>query len=324
MVLGSLGFTADALDGRWHMPDGDWEHELAFTRDLQYQGTFRVLWLGRAAALPLDPFQVDEQLAYVLTRNGPGDARELLRAPRDTADAVVRDAIELTRSGRTNRLGRLLAPMGVRYIAVPAENGPGGANAPPPAGLRARLADQLDLAQLRTPHGLVVYENDAWVPERAAVPARVADTIPTGGVDPARSALRVDLSGSALPLGDAPVPSGAVVLGEAYDRHWTASSSGGDLLHQRAFGWANSFVVRENGSVSLKFDSQGGHDLLLAVQIVPWLALLGWWWFSRRRDRSRRRRTTAARRAERMARQELRTRRALDELELEDDFWSKT
>ncbi len=31
VVLGSLGFTADALDGRWHMPDGDWEHELAFT-----------------------------------------------------------------------------------------------------------------------------------------------------------------------------------------------------------------------------------------------------------------------------------------------------
>ncbi len=261
----------------------------------------------------------------MLTRNGPGDARELLRAPRDTADAVVRDAIELTRSGRTNRLGRLLAPMGVRYIAVPAENGPGGANAPPPAGLRARLADQLDLAQLRTPHGLVVYENDAWVPERAAVPARVADTIPTGGVDPARQRaarrpVRVRRSRSETHRCRRARSSSARPTTATGRRRRAAAI----CSISSAFGWANSFVVRENGSVSLKFDSQGGHDLLLAVQIVPWLALLGWWWFSRRRDRSRRARTTAARRAERMARQELRTRRALDELELEDDFWSKT
>ena len=47
IVLVGVGFAADAVDGRWHAPSDDWQHQLVFTSDQQYQGSFRILWLGR-------------------------------------------------------------------------------------------------------------------------------------------------------------------------------------------------------------------------------------------------------------------------------------
>jgi GT2 family glycosyltransferase len=324
IVLVGVGFTADAVDGRWHAPSDDWPHHLAFTSDQLYQGTFRILWLGRADVLPLDPFDYDTDISYVLTRNGPGDLRELIRAPEQGADAVVRDAITLTVGRRTNRLGRLLAPMGVRYVAVPSTTGPGGPADPPPATVAAGLAEQLDLARLNAPSGLVLYENTAWVPERAEIRGAAADRVPTGAVDPSRSALQTDLSAAAVPLGRAPVAPGTALLGQAHDGDWKATAGGHSLGHDRAFGWANSFTVPQRSSVSLTFDGQSAHDLLLLAGAAPWLVLLALWWLGRRRDRARRRAQAAARRTERMERQRRRAERlAGSDLDFEDDFWSK-
>ncbi len=323
VVLVGLGFAADAVDGRWHAPSDDWQHELAFTSDATYQGTFRILWLGRADILPLDPFEYDDNLSYVLTRNGPGDVRELVRAPQRASDAVVRDAIALTTGRRTNRLGRLLAPMGVRYVAIPSTTGPGGLHDAPPPGFAASLAEQLDLVRLHSPSGLVLYENAAWFPERAEVTGAAAKRVPTGVVDPSRSALRTDLSPAAVPLGDAPVARGTALLAQAHDSEWKATAGGRKLTHDEAFGWSNAFLVPARATVALKFDGQSSHDLLLVVQAVPWLLLFAFWLAGRRRDRARRRDAVAARRAERLAREERRARRAFDEFALEDDFWSR-
>ncbi len=169
LLLPMLGFTADTLDGRWHAPRTDWVDTLAFTDSLAAKGQFRMLWLGDPSVLPLDPVVLPDGTGYTLTRNGPGDSTELLRAPQDDADrAVVDRAIELARDGRTNRLGRLLAPTGVRYVVLPTTQGPGGGSARAPLpGWRRALDGQLDLARLETGSGLVLYENLAWIPLRA-------------------------------------------------------------------------------------------------------------------------------------------------------------
>ncbi|HZP31483.1 MAG TPA: glycosyltransferase family 2 protein [Acidimicrobiia bacterium] len=325
VALVAVGFAADAVDGRWHAPSDDWQHQLAFTSDQGYQGTFRILWLGRAEVLPLDPFDAGGgSLSYSLTRNGPGDVRELLRAPERGDDAVVRDAVALATGQRTNRLGRLLAPMGVRYVAVLSTTGPGGQGDPPPPGVTASLAEQLDLARLHAPSGLVLYENLAWIPERAEIKGPAAAQVPTGNVDPSRSALRTDLSADAVPLGSAPVAPGTALLGQAHDADWKATAGGHELRHERAFGWANAFRVPARSTVSIVFDGQSGHDGLLLAGAVPWIVLLALWWWGRRRDKARRRAVAAARRAERMARQRSRAERAgAADLELEDDFWSR-
>ena len=213
LLLPVLGFTADTFNGRWHAPSDDWTQTLAFTQSLASRGQFRMLWVGDPAVLPLDPVVLDDGTGYTLTRNGPGDVTEQWRAPQHSADDLVDRAIELSEAGLTNRLGRMLAPMGVRYVVLPSTQGTGGgAKAPPPPpALAPRSASQLDLARLRSEPGFVLYENLAWIPLQAAVPAAQSADVPVDSPDPTRAALGVELA--TKPVGTAPVRAGHGAVG---------------------------------------------------------------------------------------------------------------
>ena len=167
IVLPASAFTADVFDGRWDVPASGWANDLAFTESSVSKGEFRMLWAGDPAELPLDPVVLRDGTGYVLTRNGPGDVTEQWRVPEHDADHVVDRALVLAASGRTNRLGRMLAPMGVRYVVVPSTQGrDGGAAGDAPVALRRAMAQQLDLARLRSSRGIVLYENLAYAPIR--------------------------------------------------------------------------------------------------------------------------------------------------------------
>ena len=222
LLLPILAFTADAADGRWHAPRTGWVDSLAFTGELTSKGQFRTLWLGEPAVLPLDPVVLPDGTGYTLTRNSSGNSSEMLRTPEEDADHVIDHAIELARDGLTNRIGRLLAPAGVRWVALPATQGPDGGVAPAPLpGWRRALDGQLDLARLRTASGLVLYENLAWIPIRASVGRADAGAVPVGPRDPVRAALGTDLSGATPLASGATAPPGVVLWGEAYDSEWT-------------------------------------------------------------------------------------------------------
>ena len=246
LLLPVLGFTADTFNGRWHAPSDDWTQTLAFTQSLATRGQFRMLWVGDPTVLPLDPVVLDDGTGYTLTRNGPGDVTEQWRAPQHSADDLVDRAIELSEAGLTNRLGRMLAPMGVRYVVLPSTQGTGGgAKAPPSRALSTALASQLDLARLRSEPGLVLYENLAWIPLQAVVPAAQSADVPVNSADPTRAALGVELT--AQPVGSAPVAPGTVLWAEAFDSHWAATSRGADLRHVETFGWSNGYRGHEGG-----------------------------------------------------------------------------
>lgn len=292
VALGALGFLGDVFDGKWRASSG-WGEALAFTTDTVRDGQFRVLWLGDPSVLPMDPVEVDDDLSYSLTRNGPGDARELLRAPVTDADGVIDDAIATAVDGETSRLGRILAPLGVRYVAFTLANGDGGVRGATPPGVSRALDEQLDLALLGSPPGIVLYENLSWAPARALVPEPRASEIPTGDVDPLRAAAGVDLAG-ARPLGSAPVPAGSVLLAEAFDAGWSATANGTALDHQLGFGVINVFPTPERAEVQLSHDGQGRVYLLLAIELALWVAALVWWSRGRRagaRERHERQRS---------------------------------
>ena len=126
IVLPTLAFTADVFDGSWDAPASGWAKDLAFTEAETSKGDFRMLWAGDPTELPLDPVVLRDGSGYVLTRNGPGDVTEQWRAPEHDADLVVDRALGLATAGLTNRLGRMLAPMGVRYVVVPSTQGRDG------------------------------------------------------------------------------------------------------------------------------------------------------------------------------------------------------
>ena len=118
-------------------------------------------------------------VSYTLTRNGPGDVREVLRAPEKDADRVVARAVQVARRGETSRLGRMLAPASVRYVAVALRNGPGGSAGHTPRDVARALDGQLDLARVpSSPSALVLYENESWIPTRAVVSGKRASEVP--------------------------------------------------------------------------------------------------------------------------------------------------
>jgi len=312
LVLASFGFVGDVFDGRWRAPDG-WAPVLSFTEDALDQGQFRVLWVGDAAMLPLDPVEVDATLSWSMTRNGPGDARELLRAPATSEDRVIDRALLAARAGQTSRLGRMLAPAGVRYVALALRNGIDGARGRQPPGVSGALGNQLDLARLGSEPGLVLYENLSWAPARAVLPADGADEVPIGDVDPLDSTVRTDLDG-ATRVGNAPVGPGTLLLAEAYDDGWSATARGKTLPHGRAFGFTNSFTQNARGEVSFSHSGQSRRYGLLLLEAALWVVAVTWWLWGRTKKSKVRVRTDREERRER--------RRALEEIDFGDDeFW---
>ena len=273
--IGVLSFAVDTSDGRWAAPEGDWATTLAFLDAERDSGGFRVLWLGDPSVLPLDPFVESDGTGYVLTRNGPGDAVELWRAPAHNADDLVGDAVNLASSRRTERLGHLIAPMSVRYVALPSESGPGAAESAPSGQLGVTLDDQIDLARLESPPGLVLYENTAWIPSPGAVPPADTTKVPLGSKNPTAAALRADIGRVAPvrgPAGEtAATGPGLVLWSEANDSDWTASSSGRDLRHVEPFGWANGFEAPARSSISILYEGQGRRYVLILVQVAVWV-----------------------------------------------------
>jgi GT2 family glycosyltransferase len=319
VMLGGLGFAADALDGRWLSPSDSWPSQLAFTRDLQYQGQFRVLWVGDPAVLPLESAPVGGGLSYTLTRNGPGDARELLRAPLTHTDHAVSEAITDAVAGRTARLGRLLAPMGVRYIVFPQLDGPGGVAGRPLPALDAALRNQLDFARLGSDPGLELYQNEAWFPGRTVVAGRHG-AIPARPADPARAAAGTDLSASGS-LGSGPASPGTVLWFEAYDPGWQAHAGGTTLTHQPAFGVTNQFRLSTRAAVTISHTGQTRRYALVGGEVLLWLLALAWWARGRRRSAAGEERE-ARRVAARIAHEE-RRRGFADPLESDVEFWEQ-
>jgi hypothetical protein len=275
----TLGFLADTFDGAWRAPDG-WSSALVFTQVDRHAGDFRILWLGDASVLPLDPAPVDTSLSYVLSRGGPGDASQVLRAPTTSADDTVARAVQAARGDATSRLGRMLAPAGVRYIVIVRSAGPGAPARPVPTGLTATLGNQLDLTHLGGPSGLVVFQNEAWIPIRSMVTDDAE--VPTKAADPMRAAASVDLSG-ATSIGRGTIDPGTVLFGEAYDRGWSATANGATLAHAPALGVTNSWKLSKAGVVSISHDGQGLRWLLVVAEVSAWIVVLVWWSRGRKR-----------------------------------------
>ncbi len=280
--LGTLPILGAAFDGSWSMPRGDHSRALRFLDTENDRSPFRVLWLGDPAALPLGSWELGDGVAYATTDQGTPKAEDLWAGSDDGRTRLLADAIDLARRGQTSRLGRLLAPMGVRYVVVPERLAPApfASDAlPAPAGLSATLDAQLDLEPLDLPAGLRVYRNQAAAPLRGAVsdPALLPEE---GGIAPA---VRLDLSATPAALDDANGPdswSGAVSAGTtvflsaAHSTRWRLDVDGERMDQTKPFGWANAFTVTADGDASLHYQTSVVRYLLLAAQALAWLWLI--------------------------------------------------
>ncbi len=291
IVFGGFGFIGDSFGGRWGAPEDDWLEALAFTRDQLDQGEFRVLWVGDPEVMPFDPVDRGHGFGWVLTRDGPGDARDMLRAPFTDADAFVEQSLASAVAGDTTRLGRLLAVAGVRYLAFPRRDAMGGTEGRDLPAVTAALADQLDLARLRSDPGLVLYENESWYPGTAVLTGSTADTVPVApagaAAAPLSEAAAIDLLGAKAPR-EASFPAGRILDADAYDSGWEATGVDGALEHSEALGVVNTWSNPSAQRVAIAHEGQMLRNLVAVLQVGIWVLALVWWGMGRRRARSTR------------------------------------
>jgi GT2 family glycosyltransferase len=268
-----------SFDGRWSMPSGDHARSLGFIDDENDEQSFRVLWIGDPAALPLDGWPLDPDVDYATTDEGTPTLENLWVGSDEGRTGLIGDALELARTGQTARLGRLLAPMGVRYVVVTEQLAPAPFSDEPipvPGDLTATLAAQLDLEPLDVPAGLIVYRNQASLPTRASVPSSV-DVTSGGG---AAGALTLDLSAATAVLPDEEGRlrwSGSldgdttVLLSASSSDQWELKVDGEAAHRVKPFGWATGFEVPDGGDATLRFRTPLVRYAVIAIQAIAWL-----------------------------------------------------
>lgn len=280
VALGTLPVIAAAIGGRWSSPSSGVESVLGFLRDERAaQGPFRVLWVGDPAVLPTSGWQLRDGIAYATTDGGVPSLRERWAGSADGNTSLLSDALRLADRQETARLGRLLAPFGVRYVIVVEAASPssGVVRRAPPDLLRS-LEGQLDLEQVSVDPSVKVYRNVGWAPSRFQVGSDRAAPFDTSSYFPTASGLDLTGLSTALPEGRGPTRFTGTVADKSYvylsaasSGAWSLTVDGRSVARTKALGWANGWTVERGGRATLSFRTSPLRWALLAIQMAVWV-----------------------------------------------------
>jgi GT2 family glycosyltransferase len=292
-VLALAGATAPlvvtSMDGWWEMPHGELDGVLGFVDEAVAEVPSRLLWVGDPSVLPAGAgWQLDGGLSFTTAQSATPGLEALWPATGAGSTDRIGDALELAVGHHTSRLGRVLAPMGVQYIAVPTALAPSSASPTSSAGmavpagavadLRAALGEQLDLAQVAADDAVALYRNVAFAPLRSvgvsAVAQRETSVAGMQHLDVVGFPVLTDgdPDGRAA-RGEVPPDQVLVQAASASDR-WRLEIDGRTAPRHAAYGWADAFDTGPGGAAVLRYLTPPMHHVLLGVQAVLWLAAL--------------------------------------------------
>jgi hypothetical protein len=280
-VVGLLPVVAGAVNGRWNLPAQGVEQPLSFLDHAAPTGGARVLWLGDPRALPVGGWSIEPGLAYALTPADLPDTSQVLTPAGSGPASLVAHAVQLTTTGGTVHLGRLIASEGVRYVVLVQGLAPStvgsltsSVNAPPPPGLETDLQAQDDLHLVPGDVGISVFQNDEAMPvtaQRAAPLPAVRDwTYPTGADVVGWQPVLSSLSGSS---GHGPVKAGTLYAGYAPAGTFALTVDGRSVVQRPAFGWAAQYATAKGGA-ELSLSQFPFVPLAVTVEVVAWAVLL--------------------------------------------------
>jgi hypothetical protein len=289
-AIGALAVLAAALpvfswvtNGQWDQPASGAESAFAFPTGSQ-AGDYRALWLGSAGSLPLASEGAVDGIAFATSLDGLPTAAQLWAPAPSAVSTLVGTDLGWAVGGETTALGRLLAPLAVRYVVVPAPVGP----APALSRLVLDMAQQVDLVPVGTDPSYRVFENAAWAPLFSLLPPNAR--LPAGN-DPwsvAYGLQRVDLSTAKalaatssagrpieLPVVPTAPPRPEVVLGAVPAGSWHLSADGRDVPQRVALGWASSWTLPAGTrTVTISRGSSLGQHLIDVAMLVVWALAL--------------------------------------------------
>ena len=245
-------------------------------------GGYNVLLVGDARMLPVPSVEYRDGVSFAILDDGLLDIRDRWAAPANDANTAIVLALDEMASSSTLRAGRLLAPLGIRFIVAPEFDNVVSTTAKPlplPGGLIDALEDQLDLTSVTGLPTLEVFKNTAWIPVVSQLTGTTAAASRTAG---AGALVRADLSSvSPVFLGsdyrttsiDDVVP-GVIHLAVPFDENWSLTVDGESIEPRRAFGVTTAFDVETAGTAELSYTTPSFRPLSLALQFVLWALAL--------------------------------------------------
>jgi hypothetical protein len=292
-ILASVAVVVGVVPGVLSVTDGSFQQptttlarllDRALPDAVDAGGDYNVLLLGDARILPVPSTEYRTGVSWAIVDDGDLDAKDRWMPPPNAAADVVTTALDEMAASSTLRAGRLLAPLGIRYIVVPAFDGVVSTFDDPlgqPVGLVEALEDQLDLVAPETRLPTVdLFENRAWLPTYAVLGGEAAQASRSAGSE---VLVRSDLSDATA------VFVGADQFGTATDRldgevlhvavpedgNWAVEVEGVGLEPRRAFGSTTAFdLPAGGGAAEFGYDTPLQRPLLVALQVVLWIVAL--------------------------------------------------
>jgi len=293
-AIGLVPAAVNTVAGTWHQPGTTLTELLTQLPDQSESGDYRTLFVGDARVLPGSPLNLGYGIAYSVVNGREATIDDLSEvASTRTNDAGSRAVRGIIR-GTTARAGRLLAPLGVRFVVVPIIDGGQSTRSRPiaePRGLVDAMSRQLDFKRRYSSPDLAIFENSSWVP--------VSSLLTTSGAEASRSAgaesmIANDLTGATpvLPsLGasrDSSVraDAGTLHLAVPYTPKWKVEVGGADIPARPAFGLTNAYDITAPGTVRVSFETSLLARMMAIAMMVAWLAV-AWLALPRRRRAAR-------------------------------------
>ena len=250
-----------------------------FTSERSQLGDFAVLWVnGDAGHLRVDLSSPTGESALTYSaRRANGGERYL--------ETVVASVL----ARRTEQGGRLLAPLGVRYVVLRS-----GVD----RDVERAFERQVDMRFAQRFRGSEIVANDAWLPVAGAVSSLrwvAVSRVPEGSAaaaaagaptDPGRAgALRE--RGPGRFEGDVATTARSLLLAQEFSRRWNATSGTASIDPTPSFGWGTSFQLTGSGArhLDVRWQGQSVHRLAILVEFLI-LVVVGAAW-SRRAARER-------------------------------------
>jgi GT2 family glycosyltransferase len=256
-------------------------------------GPISVLWIGSQEALPGNPRPLPGGMggAYSVTGALPGPGLSRTAPKPDDFESTLSTVLSQMQSEGFTRGGKLLAALGVRYVAVPDAPGsyPVGSR-PAPDGIVEGLARQLDVAEVRGLRGMrlfrVGHESAVWTATAADTPVAEAAFRPVDrgfrrwldveltAVAPVFDSVKIGSTGT-LDTREHPA---VIVFKQCDERLYLAVNAPGQAsseIHPRkVLGWACIFELSdERGSgrntwIELRQRPEAGFRNWLLLQMV--------------------------------------------------------
>lgn len=248
---------AGAVNGRWSTPATGLDEELSILSPAARVGDYRVVWVGVPEALPLRGWNVDDDFAVGVSRNGLPSIVQHWPGQQGFAGERLELSVQRVLRRDEVSVGRALAPFSIRYIAVPHADGKTAAS----ARLVRALDGQADLRRVVTTPAVTLYENPAaraWV--TVANPNQPTEVLHHERTGPGELRVR------ARP--------GVVTVSEPFAKQWNVRLDGRRVSTTASPDGLVQFKATNATTVTMEYEPAQGRYVLILLGTLLGLGLL--------------------------------------------------